>query len=89
MTDAMVGREQKTTPAFQQVIKALQPTSAGSTTITLPDTVTSGGNFQVNIVQDSENLNTILAQSVVFTIASASSSSSSVASCVCLSLFSA
>ena len=67
---------QNTNPPVQQILDALVDTSLGNISVTLPHTVTAGANYQVNLVQDSENLNSILAQSNKFTIATASVSSS-------------
>ncbi|KAI0031656.1 hypothetical protein K488DRAFT_51560 [Vararia minispora EC-137] len=67
---------QNTTPAFQQILVALRDTSGGSTAVSLPNTVTAGSGYRVNLVQDTQNLNSILAQSEDFTIAPASTSSS-------------
>jgi len=71
---------QNTTPAFQQVLDALVDTNLSSIFVNLPNTVTAGKNYQVNLVQDADDLNTILAQSPQFTVASASSSTASGAS---------
>ncbi|KAI0320245.1 Ser-Thr-rich glycosyl-phosphatidyl-inositol-anchored membrane family-domain-containing protein, partial [Amylostereum chailletii] len=74
---------QNATPQFQQVLDALVDTSgstSGTTAITLPSTVSAGDNYQVNFVQDSQSLNTILAQSGKFSIAKATASATSATS---------
>ncbi|KZV65660.1 hypothetical protein PENSPDRAFT_586452 [Peniophora sp. CONT] len=72
-TIVLVNQDQ--TPAYSQIISALVDTSLNSIAISLPNT-----NYRVNLVQDSENLNTILAQSNDFEVLAASSSTSTSAS---------
>ncbi|RPD66757.1 hypothetical protein L226DRAFT_565548 [Lentinus tigrinus ALCF2SS1-7] len=62
-------------PPTSQVLAALVDGTKGSMTVNPPsEGWKAGSGFQVNLVQDSENLNSILAQSNQFTISQASSS---------------
>ncbi|RDX53673.1 hypothetical protein OH76DRAFT_1374745 [Lentinus brumalis] len=65
-------------PPTSQVLNALVPKSLGKITVNPPSGGWKAGTgFQVNLVKDAENTNTILAQSEQFTIKQASASLSS------------
>ncbi|OSC99009.1 hypothetical protein PYCCODRAFT_1480250 [Trametes coccinea BRFM310] len=62
-------------PETKQVLAALVDTSLGKITVNPPSGGwKAGSGFRVNLVQDAENLNSLLAQSDMFTISSSTSS---------------
>ncbi|KAI9467333.1 hypothetical protein BJY52DRAFT_1220048 [Lactarius psammicola] len=72
-TDALnftiVLSNQAQTPNYQQVLAALVDGTLGRFTVSPPSTgFPTGTGFRVNLVQDSQNLNTIYAQSEQFSI---------------------
>jgi len=68
---------QARTPSYQQVLAALVDGSLGKFTVSPPSTgFPTGSGFQVNLVNDTENLNTILAQSQQFSIVTATTTGS-------------
>ena len=74
--DSRVPQRQKVSPPTQQVLAALVVGTLGQTTVNPP----SGGwktgqGFRVNLVQDSQHLDSILAQSEEFDITVSSSTS--------------
>ncbi|KII94946.1 hypothetical protein PLICRDRAFT_96135 [Plicaturopsis crispa FD-325 SS-3] len=80
-TAVLVNQDRSVLPTNNEVLAALVDGTKGSITVSAP----SGGwpvgsAFQVNLVQDSSDVNTILAQSAQFNITSSGSSSSSGAS---------
>jgi len=65
-------------PTYSQLLEALVPTNAGNTTVNAPASGWPvGSGFQINFVQDANNLNAILAQSQNLTIQVSSTSASS------------
>ncbi|KAH9062288.1 hypothetical protein EDB87DRAFT_335143 [Lactarius vividus] len=81
-TDALnftiVLSNQARTPSYQQVLAALVDGNLGKFTVSPPSTgFPTGTGFQVNLVQDSQNLNTIYAQSQQFAIVQATTTTSS------------
>ncbi|KAH9173333.1 hypothetical protein EDB89DRAFT_1850369 [Lactarius sanguifluus] len=81
-TDALnftiVLSNQAQTPSYQQVLAALVDGTLGKFTVRPPSTgFPTGTGFQVNLVEDSESLSTIYAQSQQFSIVQATTTTSS------------
>ncbi|KAH8982792.1 hypothetical protein EDB92DRAFT_1621215 [Lactarius akahatsu] len=81
-TDALnftiVLSNQARTPSYQQVLAALVDGTPGKFIVRPPSTgFPTGTGFQVNLVEDSENLSTIYAQSQQFSIVQATTTTSS------------
>ncbi|KAH9042864.1 hypothetical protein EDB84DRAFT_899140 [Lactarius hengduanensis] len=81
-TDALnftiVLSNQARTPSYQQVLAALVDGTLGKFTVSPPSTgFPTGTGFQVNLVADSQNLNSIFAQSQQFSILQATTTTSS------------
>ena len=73
-------------PPTTQILAALVDSSLGNTTVNPPSGGwKSGAGFQVNLVKDDTDLNTILAQSPQFTIAAASTTQSATTSAIATS----
>jgi hypothetical protein len=67
---------QNITPSYSQVLDALVDGTLGSTAVNPPSTGwPTGNNFQVNFVQDANDLNTIYAQSQQFSITQSNTTS--------------
>ncbi|OSX60095.1 hypothetical protein POSPLADRAFT_1147423 [Postia placenta MAD-698-R-SB12] len=77
----IVLNNQQVTPQYTQILDAFVVGTDGSVTVNPPSGGwVAGSNYRVNLVQDSNDLSALLAQSGFFTIAQASSASSTFSS---------